>query len=354
MNLSLPTAKLLYPSFLETELPISIQQQTGDLAIDLFAGCGGFALGFKAAGFQTVGYEMLPDACATYQHNLDETCHQVTLTNNSNLSDRAAVIIGGPPCQPFSVNGHQRGLKDSRDGFPIFLQAMSRDRPNIAIFENVPGMLYRNKAYFEEIVSHLKNLGYCVDWQILNAADYGVPQRRKRLFCVAHQGGWQWPNPTHRNSPYTAGEALGELALMATPDSKFLTPSMDKYIQKYEKASKCVNPRDLHLNAPARTVTCRNLSAPTGDMLRIRLPDGRRRRLTVREGARLQSFPDWFIFQGKEESQCQQIGNAVPPLLAKAIARSVKAYLNGKESNDSPDLGFPLQLSFEFMKEDFC
>ena len=180
----------------------------------------------------------------------------------------------------------------------------------------------------------------------MNAADYGVPQRRKRLFCVAHQGGWQWPKPTHINLPYTAGEALGKLALMATPESKFLTPSMDKYIQKYEKASKCVNPRDLHLNAPSRTVTCRNLSAATGDMLRICLPDGRRRMLTVTEGARLQSFPDWFIFKGKEESQCQQIGNAVPPLLAKAIACSVKAYLNNNQSDDSQNLVFPLQLSF--------
>jgi DNA (cytosine-5)-methyltransferase 1 len=126
---------------------------------------------------------------------------------------------------------------------------------------------------------------------------------------------------------------------------------MDEYIKKYEKASKCVRPRDLHLDAPSRTVTCRNLSAPTGDMLRIRLPDGRRRRLTVREGARLQSFPDWFEFKGNEESQCNQIGNAVPPILAKTLACSVKAYLQKttaqKSTEESRLLNQPIQLSLK-------
>jgi DNA (cytosine-5)-methyltransferase 1 len=219
------------------------------------------------------------------------------------------------------VVGHQLGLSDSRDGFPIFIDAVDRYRPKIALFENVRGMLFRNKAYFEEIVKALENLGYIVEWNILNAAHYGVPQRRERVFCVAHLGGWQWPKKTHQNTPYTVGEALGELALTAPPTSKFLTSSMDEYVKKYEIASKCVKPRDLHLDAPSRTVTCRNLSAPTGDMLRIRLPDGRRRRLTVREGARLQSFPDWFEFQGSEDSQYNQIGNAVPPILALALAQ---------------------------------
>ena len=102
---------------------------------------------------------------------------------------------------------------------------------------------------------------------------------------------------------------------------------MDTYVAKYEKASYCVTPRDLHLHRPARTVTCRNLSAATGDMHRILLADGRRRRLSVREGARLQSFPDWFEFQGSETSAYNQIGNAVPPLLAYAIAGSFRDYL---------------------------
>ncbi|HEY9829477.1 MAG TPA: DNA (cytosine-5-)-methyltransferase, partial [Stenomitos sp.] len=345
----------LYFDFLEQELQLPPKEPTEPLVIDLFAGCGGLALGFEAAGFRTVGYEMLEDACATYQHNLHGTCYQLTLTRNPNLMAEADVIVGGPPCQPFSVSGHQLGLQDSRDGFPIFLDAVDRYHPQIALFENVRGMLFRNKAYFEEIVIALKELGYIVEWNLLNAAHYGVPQRRERLFCVAHQGCWQWPKKTHLNTPYTAGEALGELAFIAPPNSKFLTASMDEYVKKYEIASKCIRPRDLHLDDPSRTVTCRNLSAPTGDMLRIRLPDGRRRRLTVREGARLQSFPDWFEFQGSEDSQYNQIGNAVPPILAHAVAGSVKACLQAHGSislKESYLLSQSIQLSLEFFKED--
>ncbi len=328
MKTAISPDKPPYLDFLDRELSLPAKSNAAPLALDLFAGCGGLALGFEAAGFRTVGYEKLPDACATYRHNLGSECHQIILTQDADLVKGAAAIIGGPPCQPFSVSGHQLGLKDSRDGFPIFIKAIERLQPQLALFENVRGMLFRNKAYFEEIVTAIEALGYIVEWQILNAADCGVPQRRERLFCVAHRGGWKWPKKTHSKAPYTAGEALGELVLSAPPDAKFLTPSMDAYVKKYEIASKCVKPRDLHLDAPARTVTCRNLSAATGDMLRLRLPDSRRRRLTVREGARLQSFPDWFHFHGSEESQYNQIGNAVPPILAKAIAESVKACLD--------------------------
>ncbi|HAX78144.1 MAG TPA: DNA (cytosine-5-)-methyltransferase [Cyanobacteria bacterium UBA11372] len=326
MTSKILTNKLAYLDLIKQELLLPPKQPTAPLVIDMFAGCGGLALGFEAAGFRTIGYEMLADACATYRYNLQSYCYQITLTTASDLVDGADVIIGGPPCQPFSVGGNQRGLKDSRDGFPTFLSAVDRYRPKLALFENVRGMLFRNQAYFEEIVIALEKFNYFVEWQILNAVDYGVPQRRERLFCVAHKGGWKWPKKTNLSLHYTAGEALGELALSAPPESKFLTSSMDEYVKKYEKASQCIRPRDLHLDAPARTVTCRNLCGATGDMLRIRLPDGRRRRLTVREGARLQSFPDWFVFQGSENSQFNQIGNAVPPLLAKALALSVRAY----------------------------
>jgi DNA (cytosine-5)-methyltransferase 1 len=316
-----------YLNLIERELQLPEKENSQHLVIDLFSGCGGLALGFEAIGFQTIGYEILADACATYQHNLGSQCYQVNLTPLSNLVGGATVIIGGPPCQPFSVSGNQLGLQDSRDGFPTFIAAVERYHPQLALFENVRGMLFRNERYFQEIVLALQNIGYIVEWEILNAAHYGVPQKRERLFCVAHQGGWHWPEKTHFYSPYTAGEALDKLAYLALPNFKFLTPSMDEYIKKYEMASKCINPRDINLNTPSRTVTCRNLSGATGDMLRIRLPDGRRRRLTVREGARLQSFPDWFQFQGSENSQFNQIGNAVPPLLAKALANSVKTYL---------------------------
>jgi len=314
-----------FVTFLDRELRLSKPAGDAPVVLDLFAGCGGLALGFEAAGFHTIGFEMNSDACETYAANLLGPCHNTTLTTNSNLGGKADVIIGGPPCQPFSVGGLQEGLRDDRNGFPAFISAVERYSPRIFVFENVRGMLYRNKAYFDQILEQLVALGYRVEYSLLNAVYYGVPQRRERLFVIGHLGTWEWPRPCKQ--AFTAGDAVGDIALTIPEGSKFLTASMDTYVAKYEKASKCVRPRDLHLDESSRTVTCRNLNGATGDMLRVRLADGRRRRLVVREGARLQSFPDWFEFCGSEGSQFNQIGNAVPPLLAKAIATQVWKHL---------------------------
>lgn len=295
------------------------------LVVDLFAGCGGLALGFEAQGFETVGYEMNVDACATYSANLIGRCEQVLLTPDAELPP-APVVIGGPPCQPFSVGGHQRGLRDSRDGFPVFISAVERLRPQVWLFENVRGLFYRNRGYLDEVLTELRDLGYEVSVALLNAKHHGVPQNRERVIAVGHRGGFTWPESV-AGPAMTAGYALGELAEQAPTDAKFLTASMDAYVARYEAASQCVRPRDLHLDKPARTLTCRNLAGATGDMQRIRLGDGRRRRLTVREAARLQSFPDWMRFSGNETAQFNQIGNAVPPLLARSLAGAVRACL---------------------------
>jgi DNA (cytosine-5)-methyltransferase 1 len=316
---------MTYLKFLNRELRLLKPAGDAPVVLDLFAGCGGLALGFEAAGFHTIGFEMDSDACETYAANLHGPCHNTTLTPASDLGEKADVIIGGPPCQPFSVGGLQEGLRDKRNGFPAFISAVERYSPRVFIFENVRGMLYRNKAYFDQVLDQLAALGYRVQYSLLNAVSYGVPQRRERLFVVGHLGTWEWPRPCKQ--AFTAGDAVGDIAPTIPEGSKFLTASMDRYVAKYEKASKCVRPRDLHLGEPSRTVTCRNLNGATGDMLRVRLADGRRRRLVVREGARLQGFPDWFAFHGSEGSQFNQIGNAVPPLLAKAIANQVWKHL---------------------------
>ncbi len=319
-----------YLAFLNKKLRLSKRvPKKAPLVYDLFAGCGGLALGFEAAEFKTVGFEILEDACNTYRSNLHGECHRVELVPDMDLGPRPDVIIGGPPCQPFSVIGLQNGKKDKRDGFPAFLSSVERYQPKIAIIENVRGMLYRNKHYLEQISDELRGLNYVVERKLLKAVDYGVPQKRERLFVVAHRGEWKFPEPLEMVRPFTAGEALGELAFSIPENAKFLTPSMDEYVAKYERKSKCIRPRDLHLDEASRTVTCRNLNGATGDMLRVRLPDGRRRRLTVHEGARLQSFPDWFEFIGAEGSQFNQVGNAVPPLLAKAVAKEVAVCLKG-------------------------
>ena len=176
-------------------------------------------------------------------------------------------------------------------------------------------------------------MNYIVEYKLLRAVQHGVPQNRERMIVVGHRGNFEFP--PIQPKIISAGEAIGDLACLYDSESKFLTASMDAYVANYEKASSCITPRDLHFDRPARTVTCRNLAGATGNMHRVVLPDGRRRRLTVREGARLQSFPDWFKFKGKESSCYRQIGNAVPPLMAYEIAMSFRNYLNSSKRHDN-------------------
>lgn len=291
------------------------------LVLDLFAGCGGLSLGFEAAGFKTIGFEMNPDAAATYNRNLSGHCNIEKLTLDFEYPN-AQIIIGGPPCQPFSVGGNQNGIHDTRNGFPYFIEAIRKVRPKVFMFENVRGLLYANRWYLDVIIEELESLGYSTSCQLLNAVNYGVPQNRERLFLVGHNNEFNFPQPDKKK--HTVGDAISDLMITIPEESKFLTPAQDTYIANYEKASKCINPRDLYPDRPARTLTCRNLSAATGDMQRVKLPDGRRRRVLIREAARLQSFPDSFEFSGGETSQFYQIGNAVPPLLAYKMALAVK------------------------------
>jgi DNA (cytosine-5)-methyltransferase 1 len=300
------------------------KNKTDLLILDLFAGCGGLALGFESQGFETLGFEINADCCATYKRNLNGDCVKAEISKEYKFP-KAQVVIGGPPCQPFSVSGNQKGIFDSRDGFPAFISAIKQAKPELWMFENVRGLMYKNKSYLEVIISELEKMNYFVEYKLLRCVKYGVPQNRERMIVVGHRGGFEFPK--EQSKIFTAGDALGDLAKNYDSESKFLTPSMDAYIAKYEAASKCINPRDLYLDRPARTVTCRNLAGATGDMHRVVLPNGKRRRLTVREGARLQSFPDWFEFEGAENSCYQQIGNAVPPLMSYEIASSFRKYL---------------------------
>jgi DNA (cytosine-5)-methyltransferase 1 len=315
-------------SYLEARLP---KPEVGKkpLVLDLFAGAGGLALGFEAAGFETIGFEHDADASATYNQNLSGECKVANITVGFDYGVQPEVIIGGPPCQPFSVIGYQRGPDDLRDGFPALLDAVDRYRPKIVLVENVRGLMYRNRSYLDGVVAELRRFGYAVEMKLLKATDFGVPQNRERVVIVAHSGKFQWPFATVEK-PVTAGTALGKLAFDAPSDAKYLTTSQDRYIAVYEAKSKCVTPRDLHMDRPARTLTCRNLGASTSDMQRIRLPDGRRRMLSNREGARLQSFPDWFEFVGGEYSVAKQIGNAVPPLMSRALGDAVMASIMGQ------------------------
>ena len=322
-----------YPRYISSALKPYIDKDLNKTVIDLFAGCGGLSLGFEANGFKTIGYEMDENAFNTYNKNLIGDCFHEFLTTDFKYP-KADIVIGGPPCQPFSVGGKQMGLKDSRDGFPVFIDAVKKVNPDLFLFENVRGMLYKNKWYLKEVVEALEDIGYNVTFSMLNAKHYEVPQNRERVFVIGVKGEFRFPKRSNRI--ITAGEALESMAFEAPPESKFLTKNMDEYIAKYEKASSCINPRDLHLDKPARTLTCRNLAGATGDMHRIRLKDGKRRRIFPREAARLQSFPDWFNFIGNETNVFNQIGNAVPPMLAYNIAKHIKENLITITTYSSP------------------
>lgn len=289
--------------------------------IDLFAGCGGLSLGFEAAGYETIGYEFEENAVNTYNKNLKGRCHLQKLEVGFEYPE-ADIVIGGPPCQPFSVFGNQKGMGDARDGFPIFIDAIKQIKPKVFLFENVRNLAFSHRWYFDLIKESLEDLGYIIDYKCLNAVNYGVPQNRERMIVVGHKSSFCFP-PMHQKM-VTVGDAIGDLIDTIQDESKILTPRQDEYIAVYEKKSNCINPRDLYPNRPARTLTCRNLAGCTSDMQRVRLKDGRRRRVVVREAARLQSFPDWFEFTGTEIKQYNQIGNAVPPLLAYQLALQIK------------------------------
>jgi DNA (cytosine-5)-methyltransferase 1 len=312
--------------------------------LDLFAGCGGLSLGLEAVGLHTVGYEMNTNAADTYNKNLKGHCFSQKLELNTEYEGNFDVVVGGPPCQPFSVGGHQKGVEDARNGFPVFLKAIEQIQPKIFLFENVRGMLYANKWYLDEITLSLKKMGYKIEYQLFNAVNFGIPQNRERLFVIGHKGKFQFPKPQLHK--ITVGEAIGDLIDTIEDESKILNASMDRYVANYEKASSCINPRDLYPHKPARTLTCRNLAGATGDMQRVKLKDGRRRGLSVREAARLQSFPDWFEFSGTETNQYNQIGNAVPPLLAFQIANSIKNYL---ENINEEEIEFEDELNKKYI-----
>lgn len=303
---------------------LSVSPASGSRVADLFAGAGGLGLGFESAGFDTVGFESDTDAVATYAEHLGN-CFLTTLTPETDfrsmLPDGVDAVIGGPPCQPYSRAGSEAGPADPRDGVPTFMAAVRSLSPKVVVMENVSAML-RWPGVVASLTESLRSEGYdSVETRVLKAEEHHVPQRRRRLFVVAVRSPHIWRWPALSDERFTVSDALAGLPEPDEP--KLLTASMDEYVARYEAKSKCARPRDLYPDDTCRTVTCRNLGGSTGDMLRLRLPDGTRRRLTMREGARLQGFPDWYGFSGSEASQAKQIGNAVPPPMAKAMAAEV-------------------------------
>lgn len=310
----------------EIDRVLQPQNRTDYSVCDLYAGAGGFSLGFAATGFRCEGYDFNESAVQTYRANIGNAHFHDLRKEHPKIE--ADVLIAGPPCQPWSRAGSQRGEVDERDGFPVISNIVEKVNPKAIVVENVADIaLKRHRKSLDEFKLALTVDGYSVTETVLNAADYSVPQNRRRAFIFAIRDSMPIGQPRPSGRLVTVREAIGDTCEIGLPSDRFLTQKMDRYIARYEKASGCKVPRDLHLDRPARTLTVRNLAGATGDMLRLCLPCGRRRMLTIQEAARLQSFPDWFRFSGLPQSQYSQIGNAVPPLLSLAIAKRVRQEL---------------------------
>ena len=343
--------------------------------IDLFAGCGGLSLGFEMAGFESVlAIDNWKDALTTYAYNRKGArtlCRDLAILDpykikqEYDISD-IDVIIGGPPCQGFSVAG-KRIIEDERNKlYRAFVGFVECFYPKAFVMENVPNILsIGNGMVKESIINDFEKLGYKVSVKVLIASDYGVPQNRRRAVFVGLKDGndFTFPDP-FKTEKITSYEALSDLTERTIADgSPYPTePACD--FQRYarmgsigiynhditihnEKTKEIIamvpdggNYKDLppelqhtrrvHIAWTRLCSTKPSITIDTGHRHHFhykwnRIP-------TVRESARIQSFPDSFIFMCSKTSQYKQVGNAVPPLMAKAIAEQLKTILLCQES----------------------
>jgi DNA (cytosine-5)-methyltransferase 1 len=389
-------------------------------SVELFAGAGGLAIGMANAGFHHAAViEWNPDACETFRENkrrhtnhIEEwPLHEADVRgfDYGALKD-VIVVSGGPPCQPFSMGGKHRGYRDERDMFPEAVRAVRELRPKAFIFENVKGLMRETFSdYFEYIHLQLTYPGfvrgkreswrehrarlerhhtarqepseYNVVYRLLNAADYGVPQRRERVFLVGFRSDlgvkwsfpeagysenallrskwitgdyWdqhkvaKWSRPSLGKRRVARVERLREENLFETDKKPWLTvrdaisdlPDPERGTTG-AFANHIFNPGARQykghtgspLDEPAKTLKAGDHGVPGGENMLTRF-DGSVRYFTVREAARLQTFPDDYIFRGAWTEAMRQLGNAVPVRLAESVARSVAKTLAHLKERD--------------------
>lgn len=334
--------------------------------IDLFSGCGGMSLGFEMSGFKSLlAVDNWQDALTTYSYNRREArtlCADLSTLNPHDVKEQyniqsVDVIIGGPPCQGFSVAG-KRIIDDERNKlYKSFVAFVECFKPKAFVMENVPNILSIGGGMVRNsILADFSKLGYTVNVKVMTASDYGVPQNRRRAVFVGLLNGeiFDFPMPTI-SSPITSQEAISDLPESSLADgSQYIQEPNSEYQQllrvdslgvfnhdatKHTEQTKRIiamvpdggNYKDLPLELQntrkvhiAWTRLCSSKPSFTIDCghnhhfhyLYNRVP-------TARESARLQSFPDKFIFLGNKGSQLRQIGNAVPPLMAMAISKQL-------------------------------
>jgi len=352
--------------------------------LDLFCGCGGLSYGFEMSGYNVVlGIDNWSDCLETFEHNHKNSkvlCADISKIEKKDIIEKIGdteidIIVGGPPCQGFSLAG-KRDISDTRNKLVLdYVKIIDSIKPKFFVMENVLGLLSMKDEEGNLVIENLKKefekIGYKISYKPLFAHHYGVPQKRQRVFIVGNNLGinFDFPKETHDdiNKKFiTVGDAISDLPLLndnfgeEVVDYEMSAKSeyqkaMRKNSQKLKNHTKSNhseqtvkviafvpeggNWRDL----PPEYQNIRSFSN-TWRRLDSRLPSvtidtGHRHHFhykanrvpTVRESARIQSFPDEFEFKCSRTSQFKQVGNAVPPLLAKAIADSIKKYLIGKE-----------------------
>lgn len=303
---------------------------------EICAGAGGMALGLENAGFLAVGLaEIDRDACATLRTNrpqwpvLECDIRQLDPSPYQGVD----LFAGGVPCPPFSVAGNQLGADDDRDLFPSALDMVEQIRPKSIFLENVPGFASsRFRSYRRNLATRLNGLGYWVDWRVLNASDYGVPQLRPRFILVALQerlaSFFAWPIQTPAEQ--TVGECLVDLMCQGGwPGARAWARRANGIAPTLVGGSKKHGGADL---GPTRARAAWSklgvnglslLDEPPGPDFPVTTAP----RLTVRMTARIQGFPDSWQLAGKKTSSYRQIGNALPPPVAEAVGLSLASAL---------------------------
>ncbi len=310
---------------------------------DLFCGAGGMAKGFEMAGFnQVCGLDWFKEAGMTYRENFSHPLIEGDITQRAVKDNfintvkeklngkRLTVLSGGFPCQGFSMSGN-RIVEDQRNSlYKDMLEIIEELQPEFIVAENVKGLRSMLKGKVEDkIKADIKKLGYNVNVTVLNSADYYVPQKRERVIFIANRIGKKnyHPAPLLESDSYiTTKEAIGDLVKLKD-DPKFnhiRTKHNDDMKERLanvpEGKSLYDNYSDSWKKCPWNEASCTIKENHGGVNIHPIEP----RVITVREMARLQSFPDNFIFKGSKGKQMVQIGNAVPPFLAKAVALSIK------------------------------
>jgi DNA (cytosine-5)-methyltransferase 1 len=300
--------------------------------ISMFSGCGGMDLGFIGGfSFLKYGYGLNPfkiiwaneissAACRTYRANIGiEIVEGDVREKIHSLPKSADVIIGGFPCQDISINGKMLGLEGLRSSlYKYMVEAVEIVRPKVFVAENVGGLLLKkNCDALNKILSDFEHTDYNLHYSLYHAEDYGVPQTRERVFIVGTRKDcpeFVPPTPT-AVLPVTAKEALQDLENMA--EDKDFSHIWSKALVSGEQGN-----RRLIANRPGYTIRA---ECHGNIQFHYSLP----RRISMREAARIQSFPDTFVFPcGLRETE-RQIGNAVPPVLSWHLANSVKRVLEG-------------------------